>query len=98
MKVFRIIKEYFPDAIVILFGSRARGDYLEDSDYDIIVVSSKFKGIHFTKRSEIILRILWNAGIRDDIEVLCYTPEEFKKKKSMLGIVQNAVEEGIILQ
>jgi uncharacterized protein len=29
------------DASIILFGSRARGDHKEDSDWDILVVTSK---------------------------------------------------------
>ena len=32
-----IVREIDPDRI-ILFGSRARGDYKEDSDYDILVI------------------------------------------------------------
>jgi predicted nucleotidyltransferase len=48
------IKEKFEPEEVILFGSRARGDYLEDSDYDLMVVSKKFGGYDF--RARIILR------------------------------------------
>lgn len=43
------------NASVILFGSRARGDYREDSDWDILVLTSKNIG-HQLKRK-----------IRDDI-------------------------------
>ena len=35
----------------IFFGSRARGDFLVDSDYDIILVSPDFKGVFFRQRS-----------------------------------------------
>lgn len=80
-----------------IFGSRVRGDYLKDSDYDIIVVSEAFRGKHFTERSSEILRVLWNDGIIGDFEVLCYTPEEFERKKRAYGIVRKAVEEGIIV-
>jgi len=34
----------------IIFGSRIRGDYLKDSDLDLILVSSNFSGIQFTDR------------------------------------------------
>lgn len=30
-----------PQAQVILYGSRARGDYKEDSDWDVLVLTSK---------------------------------------------------------
>src|SRR5918996_1439900 len=33
----RLVREFAPERIV-LFGSRARGDYAHDSDYDLIVV------------------------------------------------------------
>lgn len=33
----RLIREFAPERI-ILFGSRARGDYAHDSDYDLVVV------------------------------------------------------------
>jgi len=35
------VHEIFPDAQVMLFGSRARGDFKLDSDYDILVITSK---------------------------------------------------------
>ena len=31
------LKQDYSDAIVYLFGSRARGDELKDSDYDVIL-------------------------------------------------------------
>jgi len=35
----------------IFFGSRARGDFLVDSDCDTIVVSPDFEGVFFSRRS-----------------------------------------------
>jgi hypothetical protein len=77
----------------ILFGSRARGDHFNDSDYDVIIVSPDFQGIFFTER---IARMyeFWEY-FPLDIEPICYTPEEFEKKKNQIGIVQQAVKEGI---
>jgi hypothetical protein len=37
--------EFNPEKI-ILFGSRAKGDDWKRSDYDFIIVSSKFEGMH----------------------------------------------------
>jgi len=76
----------------MLFGSRARGDYLEDSDFDLLIVSPDFKG-------KIVERV---SGLYDywdyyplEIEPLCYTPEEFEKMKKRIGIVQQALVDGI---
>ena len=97
LRIVRVIKEHYPDAKVVFFGSRIRGDYLNDSDYDIIVVSKAFEGKHFTERSSEVLKILWKAGIVRDFEILCYTPEEFERKKKGLGIVREALREGIVV-
>jgi len=32
-----------------------------------------------------------------DLEALCYTPQEFKKKQQQINIVKQATEEGIEL-
>jgi len=79
----------------IFFGSRARGEHLTDSDYDIILVSPDFRGIFFSQRSALMYDF-WNHWPLE-IEPLCYTPEEFEHKKDQLGIVSEAVKEGVFL-
>jgi len=79
----------------ILFGSRARGDNLNDSDYDVILVSSDFNGKFFTKRIADMYQF-WNY-YPIDIEPICYTPAEFEIKKKQIGIVSQAIKEGINL-
>ncbi len=79
----------------ILFGSRARGDYLADSDYDIVLVSPDFQGIFFSQRSALMYDFWTHWPL--DIEPLCYTPEEFEKKKTQIGIVSEALREGVAL-
>lgn len=92
--VYRVKKQY-PLEQAIFFGSRARGDYLKNSDYDIILVSSKFKNIFFTKRIA-QMYAFWKYYPLE-IEPICYTPEEFSRKRKELGLVQQAVKEGINL-
>jgi len=77
---------------VIVFGSRARGDYLEDSDVDLIIISKDFEGVSFYERMDKLI-LLWESPL--DLEALCYTPEEFEQKKKEIGIVAEAVKEGI---
>ncbi len=87
----RVKDKYNPEKI-ILYGSRARGDHLQESDIDLIIVSKKFEGVKWPNRLGDVAE-LWDGIIT--IEPLCYTPEEFTKKKKQMGIVQQAVKEGI---
>lgn len=94
-KFLEIVKEkYSPDKI-LLFGSRARGDHLLESDVDIIIVSRKFEGVNWLTRIREVAN-LWPGLIL--LEPLCYTPEEFDEKKEEIGIVNQAVEEGLELE
>lgn len=89
------VKINFNPELIILFGSRARDEHLKESDYDFIIVSKKFEGVHFLKRIEQVL-LFWN--LNQDVDILSYTPEEFRKKKNQIGIVSEALKEGIILE
>lgn len=91
--VQKVRAEFVPKTI-LLFGSRAGKDYLKTSDYDLLIVSEKFRGVHYLKRLE-SLYDLWDYDIRADI--LAYTPEEFEKKKMQIGIAQRASKEGIAI-
>jgi predicted nucleotidyltransferase len=98
-RVAEFVRDYLPRLLaewrplhVILFGSRARGDALRDrSDLDLLIVSEAFAGMPFLERA---YRVIWSLQTPFPIEVLCYTPEEFTRKKQELGIVQIACREG----
>ena len=62
-----------------LFGSQATGKTHKWSDVDLIVVSTKFKGKGILKRSP-PLYLRWDLDY--PVDFLCYTPEEFEKKRS----------------
>ena len=86
------IKRNFDMERIIFFGSRVKGTFRENSDYDFILVSKDFKGMMFTER---ISKIYPYWKYDDSIEPLCYTPEEFSKLKKQVTIVREAVENGI---
>ena len=86
----KLIKNFEPEKI-ILFGSRARGDNLIESDIDLIIISKKFEELSWPKRLEKVSE-LWDGFIT--LEPLCYTPKEFKIKTKQLGIVHQAIKEG----
>jgi len=74
---------------MLLFGSRAKGEELLTSDVDVIAVSKDFTKIAFKKRPDIFIQA-WKLPI--DLEILCYSPEEFKRKQKEVGIVREAVK------
>jgi len=99
LRVVEAIRRHIPDARIILFGSRARGDALKESDIDLIVVSKAFEGVGFTDRATYILKILWREGALPpvDVDLLCYTPEEFEEMKKRISIVSEALKYGVEL-
>lgn len=89
----RIVERYAP-ARVLLFGSRARGDQLKDSDLDILIVSDAFRRVRWIDRP---VRVMEECDVRFGVELLCYTPEEYTRKREEFGIVRTASEEGVDL-
>ena len=75
----------------LLFGSRARGDNLLDSDVDLLLVSKDF-GPNFLERIRSVAKE-WEPLV--PLEPICYTPKEFDKMRKRIGIVQQAAKEGI---
>jgi predicted nucleotidyltransferase len=77
-----------------LFGSRAKGTFRENSDYDIAVISRDFKDRSFKQRQETVLNAVRKVITDKPVEVLCYTPEEFEKGKD--GFIPEIIDkEGV---
>ncbi|MFQ6060614.1 MAG: nucleotidyltransferase domain-containing protein [Thermoplasmata archaeon] len=95
LKAFRDrMSEHYPIAEMIFFGSIARGEAREGSDIDLIIVSEKFKGMNFMKRAA---RAYDHWALDYPVDFLCYTPEEFEKRRKRIGLVAQAIEEGIAI-
>jgi uncharacterized protein len=88
------LKKHIPVKQLILFGSRARGDNFVNSDYDFVLVSPAFDGKRFVRRASELYKY-WRSGC--DLEVLCYTPDEWQKLKDKRGILLNVQKEGVRL-
>jgi len=94
LKVRRGLEEFveklraaYGDAEVYLFGSYARGDWMEDSDVDVIVVSKAFKGIDMPRR---IGKVRNLAPKHIAFQILAYTPEEFQERLRRSVTLQDA--------
>jgi predicted nucleotidyltransferase len=83
------IKDKFKPEKVYLFGSQARGEALECSDLDVVIISEGFRNIKFLNRITEVLEII-DPPV--GIDLLCYTPEEFARKREEIGIVQESLK------
>lgn len=92
----KVVRKSFPTCRIFLFGSRAQGKAKVDSDYDFLLISPQFRKLDWEKRSATVYHLKRNIPAAMDF--LCYTPEEFTRKKKQIGIVQEAVKEGIELK
>ncbi len=78
-------------ARVYLFGSRARGTVLPDSDYDLVAVSRAFAEQPVLGRAP-DRRRLWReaGGWGIGLDLHCYTPAEFREDLKGLGYLGQA--------
>ncbi len=84
--------------MIILFGSRARGDAREDSDFDLLVVAEKAKWKHSSRRQEILRLQLALPRKGRAIDLLLYTPDDVDEWRGSLNhVIARAFEEGHIL-
>ena len=98
----KLIKEYlkcFPEDIkvkkIFLFGSYATGQVRENSDVDLIIISSQFKDIPFIKRLEMLSHFRQREITRSvPMDILGYTPEEFEEIDKESMIMKRAKREG----
>ena len=91
IKLSEIIDKKVPLECVILFGSRARSDYMENSDLDMIFVGD-FKE-PFINRSTIIYE---HYKLSLGLDVFCYRANEFNKMfhEGVVSIL-DAIDHGI---
>ena len=85
------------DGKVLLYGSRARGEAHEGSDWDILIILNKAK-IEKSDYDNVVFPFTllgWNIG--EDIIPVIYTREEWEKS-SFLPFYKNVEREKIVLQ
>jgi predicted nucleotidyltransferase len=92
-----IIREYQPDKI-ILFGSRARGDFAPDSDIDILVVSDREKDLPRYKRGLQVRLKLASASPSTPLDILFYTHDDLNRFKNVKqSFCASVLREGVSL-
>jgi len=68
---------------LILFGSHAEGTAREDSDIDLVVISSSFSDKSYWERINILTDAIYQFFA--PIEASAFTPDEWKSKKSLIS-------------
>jgi len=91
------VNEFLPDSSIFLFGSRARRDFSEDSDYDLMVVTEKMHGIKEIRFIKAMIRRKL-ARNRIPADIIIQSKAELESNKKVTGhIVRQVLKEGISL-
>ncbi|MFQ5825992.1 MAG: nucleotidyltransferase domain-containing protein [Dehalococcoidia bacterium] len=90
-EIVEILRPYDPERI-ILFGSRARGQADELSDYDLIVIKRTDRS--FVERLQDMVPYL--VQLKRPADILVYTPEEFNGMEDT-GLGWIVRQEGVTL-
>jgi predicted nucleotidyltransferase len=93
-EIVRYVRDVASPRKIVLFGSRARGDGDEDSDYDLLVVKDKVKS-HQDESHQIRVALMALPIFAD---VLLRSSEEDKQKQQLqIGLQKSLMEEGVVL-
>ena len=90
----KVVHENIPSCQILFFGSRAKGTAKKNSDYDFLLISPEFEKMEWEERSAKIYYM--KRKIPAAMDIICLTPQEFKKKKKF-GVIKEAASKGLFL-
>lgn len=91
--IVEIIVEAASPEKIILFGSRSREGWSDDSDYDILVI--KAGAYHRRKLTQEIYRAL--SKVPASIDIVLETPERLTRYKNTPGLIYSEALKGRVL-
>jgi predicted nucleotidyltransferase len=97
-KITQTIFSKDPSAEAYLFGSRARGDYKADSDWDILILvdAPEFTNELDNKFRRDIYKLSLESG--QVISILIYPKKYWKEKLAYSPLYENVVKDGLKLK
>ncbi len=93
-EIVKYVREVANPRRIVLFGSRARGDGDEDSDYDLLVVKDEIKSRH--EEAHRIRVALTALPIFADVLVRS-AEEDTKYRQIRIGFEKSLMEDGVVL-
>ncbi len=92
----QVLLSTVPNGKIILFGSRARGDARDDSDWDLLILldKPKIETSDFDRISYPLYELGWKEG--EQFSPKLYTTKEWMKR-SFTPFYKNIEKEGIVL-
>lgn len=101
LKVTELIKkrihELDPDARIILFGSRARGDSGINSDWDILILVDQYPVDRVSEQiyREVIFDIELETG--EPISIFVFSKKDWESRHTVTPLYRNVKREGVLL-
>ena len=95
-KVKKAIHKIDPEAEIILFGSRARGDFRPNSDWDFLILTSQVVDEELKKK---IRKELFYTELETEqaISSIIHNKFEWHNKHQITSLFQNVASEGIMI-
>lgn len=97
LMIQKTVQSTVPDATVILYGSYARGDYNNDSDFDILILLDKTK---VTREDEKRVKYpLYDIEFETGkiISPLVLSKKEWETQHKITPFYENVTKEGVVL-
>ena len=72
---------------IILFGSYAKGNYGNNSDVDVVIISKNFSGKNIFEKGKMLGDVEWGLVEKFLIpfDIIAMSPEDFKKGVSLIS-------------
>lgn len=96
-KIKEKVKEKDPTAKIILYGSRARGNYNTDSDWDILILVDK-ENVSLQLEQEYRHHLIdLELEIGEPISVTVHSEKKWKSEYSVTPLYKSIEEDGVML-